>query len=100
MDKIQELMDSMARKREKPVNEKSEIGGGLTTSDGKEFDSHGVSAVRMILAGCSQECLKDFDKTELFDRLTENFIKSNTQKDLEDFMVHNVIIKLLNFITR
>ena len=99
MNKFEEFMASMARKRENPVNEKSEI-GGLTTSDGKEFDSHGVSAVRMLLAGCSQERLKDFDKTELFDRLTENFIKSNTEQDLKDFMAHNLAIKLLNIITR
>ena len=100
MDNLKELMASMARKREKPVNEKSEIGGGLTTSDGKEFDSHGVSAVRMLLAGCSQERLKNFDQTALFDRLTENFIKSNTEQDLKDFMAHNLAIKLLNIITR
>jgi hypothetical protein len=54
----------------------------------------------MLLAGCSQERLKDFDKTELFDRLTENFIKSNTEQDLKDFMAHNLAIKLLNIITR
>ena len=99
MNKFEEFMAFVARERKNPVNEKSET-GGLTTSDGKEFDSHGVSAVKMLLAGCSQEHLKHFDKAELFDRLTENFVKSNTEQDLKDFMTHNLAIKLLNFITR
>lgn len=100
MKTFEEFMASMARKRENPEEKKSEIGGGLTTSDGKKFDSHGVSAVKMILSGCSEERLNNFDKTELFDRLAENFIKSNTEQDLKDFMAHNLAIKLLNFITR
>lgn len=99
MNKFEEFMAFVARERKKTVNEKSET-GGLTTSDGKEFDSHGVSAVKMLLTGCSQEHLKRFDKAELFDRLTENFVKSNTEQDLKDFMTHNIAIKLLNFITR
>ncbi len=98
MKTFEEFMASMARKRENPEEKKSEIGGGLTTSDGKEFNSHCVSLVRMILAVCPEECLKDFDKTELFDRLTENFIKSNTKEDLKDFIAHNLTIKLLNMI--
>ena len=100
MKTFEEFMAFMARKRENPEEKKSEIGGGLTTSDGKKFDSHGVSAVKIILAGCSLEHLKDLDQTELFDRLTENFIKSNTKEDLKEFMAHNLAIKLLNMKTR
>jgi len=39
MKTFEEFMDSIARKRENPEEKKSEIGGGLTTSDNKKVDA-------------------------------------------------------------
>lgn len=100
MNKFEEFMASMASKRKKTVNEKSETGGGLKTSDGKEFDCIGVDAIKTALCGCPLETLKDIGKVELFDRLAENFIKANTKQDLDSFVKHQLIIKLAKIIFR
>lgn len=101
MNKFEEFMAFMAKKRvEESAKEKSELGGGLTTSDNKEVDGNCFNSVKMILAGCSNTRITNLGMDELFDRLTENFIKSNTEQDLKDFMAHNLAIKLLNIITR
>lgn len=75
-------------------------GGGLKTSDGKEFDCIGVDAIKTALCGCPLETLKDIGKVELFDRLAENFIKANTKQDLDSFVKHQLIIKLAKIILR
>lgn len=100
MNKFEEFMASMAKKRENHVNEKYETGGGLKTSDGKEFDCIGVDAIKTALCGCPLETLKDIGKVELFDRLAENFIKANTKQDLDSFVKHQLIIKLAKIIFR
>lgn len=37
---------------------------------------------------------------ELFDRLTENFIKTNTEEDIKHFVSHNIALKLADFLMR
>ena len=35
----------------------------------------------------------------LFDRLAENFIKSNTEKDIKKFVAHQAIVKMMSLFT-
>lgn len=83
--------------RENPEEKKSEI-GGLTTSDNKKVDDDCFNSVKMILAGCSKSRIRDLKMDELFDRLTENFIKANTEEDIKHFVRHNIVLKLANFL--
>lgn len=100
MKTFEEFMASIARKRENPEEKKSEIGGGLTTSDNKKVDDNCFNSVKMILAGCSKFRIRNLGMDELFDRLTENFIKANTEEDIKHFVSHNIALKLEDFLMR
>ena len=101
MNKIKEFMAFMAKKRtEESAKEKSELGGGLTTSDSKEVDGNCFNSVKMILAGCSKSRITNLGMDELFDRLTKNFIKANTEEDIKHFVSHNVALKLVDILAR
>lgn len=101
MDNIKEFTDFL-KKMEEDVVKDFGIPNmeSLTTSDGKEIDKHGMACIKMILAGCTVERMKQLQNEELFDRLATNFIKSNTKEDLEDLMRHTLAIKLANLIAR
>lgn len=43
--------------------------------------------------------LKDPEMNSLFDRLAENFIKSNTEKDIKKFVTHQAIVKMMSLFT-
>lgn len=101
MNKFEEFMAFMAKKRtEESAKEKSELGGGLTTSDNKEVDGNCFNSVKMILAGCSNSRITNLGMDELFDRLTKNFIKANTEEDIRHFVSHNVALKLVDILAR
>lgn len=101
MNKIKEFMAFMAKKRaEESAKEKSEIGGGLTTSDNKEVDGNCFNSVKMILAGCSKSRITNLGMDELFDRLTKNFIKANTEEDIKRFVSHKIALKLVDILER
>ena len=101
MNKIKEFMAFMAKKRaEESAKEKSELGGGLTTSDNKEVDGNCFNSVKMILAGCSKSRITNLGMDELFDRLTANFIKANTEEDIKNFVGHNIAVKLVDILAR
>ena len=40
--------------------------------------------------------LKDPEMNSLFDRLAENFIKSNTEKDINAFVKHHAIVGIMS----
>ena len=101
MNKFEEFMAFMAKKRaEESAKEKSELGGGLTTSDNKEVDGSCFNSVKMILAGCSKTRITKLGMDELFDRLTANFIKANTEEDIRHFVIHNVALKFVDHLAR
>lgn len=102
MNKFEEFMAFMAKKRvEESAKEKSELGGGgLTTSDNKEVDGNCFNSVKMILAGCSNTRITNLGMDELFDRLTKNFIKANTEEDIKHFVSHNIALKLVDILAR
>lgn len=101
MKTFEEFMASIARKRENPEEKNSEIGGGmLTTSDNKKVDDNCFNNVKMILAGCSNSRITNLGMDELFDRLTKNFIKANTEEDIKHFVSHNIALKLVDFLAR
>ena len=101
MNKFEEFMAFMAKKRvEESAKEKSELGGGLTTSDNKEVDGNCFNSVKMIRAGCSKSRITNLGMDELFDRLTKNFIKANTEEDIKHFVSHNIALKLVDILAR
>lgn len=101
MNNFKEFMAFMPKKRaEESAKEKSEIGGGLTTSDNKEVDGNCFNSVKMILAGCSKSRITNLGMDELFDRLTKNFIKANTEEDIKHFVGHNIAVKLVDILAR
>ena len=100
MNKFEEFMDFIAKKRtEESAKEKSEL-GGLTTSDNKDVDGNCFNSVKMILAGCSKTRITRLGMDELFDRLTANFIKANTEEDIKHFVSHNIALKLVDTLAR
>lgn len=54
----------------------------------------------MILAGCSKSRITNLGMDELFDRLTKNFIKANTEEDIKNFVGHNFALKLVDILAR
>lgn len=102
MNNFKEFMAFMAKKRaEESAKEKSELeGGGLTTSDNKEVDGNCYNNVKMILAGCSKSRITNLGMDELFDRLTKNFIKTNTEEDIKRFVSHKIALKLVDILAR
>lgn len=100
MNKFEEFMAFMAKKRvEESAKEKSEL-GGLTTSDNKEVDGNCFNSVKIILAGRSKSRITNLGMDELFDRLTKNFIKANTEEDIKHFVSHNIALKLIDILAR
>ena len=101
MNKVKEFMAFMAKKRaEESAKEKSELGGRLTTSDNKKVDGNCFNSVKIILAGCSISKITNMGIDELFDRLTANFIKANTEEDIWHFVNHSVALKFVDFLAR
>lgn len=100
MNKFEEFMAFMANNRaEESAKEKSDL-WGVTTSDNKEVNDNCFNNVKMILAGCSKTRITKLGMDELFDRLTKNFIKSNTEDDIRHFVSHNVVLKLVDILAR
>lgn len=100
MNKFEEFMAFIAKNHENPQESKSEIGGGLTTSDNKKVDGDLISIVKMILGGFTESRLRNLGQSEIFDRLARNFIKANTKDDLDEFIKHTISLKFANFIAR
>lgn len=100
MNYFEGIMVSIAKKRaEDPAKEKPEL-RGLTTSDNKEVDGYCFNDVKMLLAGCSKTRITKLGMDELFDRLTANFIKANTEEDIRHFVIHNVALKFVDILAR
>ncbi len=80
------------------------IRGGVKTSDGEVIETSGVDCVRLLLSGLpdDSELLEDkmLNLKDTFDRLTENFIKYNTKKDIMAFIRHQTVLKLMGAIMR
>lgn len=101
MKKFEEFLAFVAKQRaEESVEEKLDFRGGLTTSDNKKVDEHLFNSVKMALAGCSNSRITNLGMDELFDRLTKNFIKANTEEDIKHFVCHHFALKLVDILAR
>lgn len=101
MKKFKEFLAFVAKQRaEESAEEKSDFRGGLTTSDNKKVDEHLFNSVKMVLAGCSLPRIKELGKDEIFDRLAENFIKANTEKDIDQIVIHHLVLKMIDILAR
>lgn len=54
----------------------------------------------MILSGCDKFQLKRLGQYDIFKRLTENFIKANTEEDINKFVAHNITWKMMKIFMR
>lgn len=101
MDKVEEFEDFL-KQIEEDANKKFGIPKNecLTTSDGKEVSKQHYKCVKILLAGCTFDFLKSIESEELIDRLTENFIRTNTKADLDKFLEHHAKIKFMNLFGR
>lgn len=71
-----------------------------TTKDGQMWDGDKFDSVMCLLAECSTKMLKDIEKIDLFKRMTVNFIQSNTDADLKEYIKHRLTIELVDMITK
>lgn len=100
MDKINEFMNFLKKNRTKEKEERSRlIVEGLETSDGKSVSLIQFDALKLILSGCTDSMNKELGVEDLVDRMTKNFIKSNTEEDLGHFCQHNVALKIANLLS-
>lgn len=61
----------------------------------KDEERTAIEVIMMLLSDCTVEQLKKIDEYDAFLRMATNFIKSNTQEDVNLFVKHNTIFKLL-----
>ena len=81
----------MAKKAEESESTKDYI-----TADGIHVSKSCFDCVKIIFCGVPPYMLKDLDRDRLFDRLAENFIKSNTEKDINAFVKHHAIVGIMS----
>lgn len=100
MDKINEFMNFLKKNRTKENEERSPLMvDGLETSDGKSVGLIQFDTLKLILSGCTDSMNKGLGVEDLIDRMTKNFIKSNTEEDLEHFCKHHVALKIANLLS-
>ena len=100
MEKFYELLASMKAKIEEKQTRRTEMGGGLKTADGEDADEHMIECVIISLSSLPSEMLERLGRDKLFRRLAENFIRSNTEEDINSFVTHNLVTKMINKIFR
>lgn len=61
----------------------------------KDEERTAIEVVMMLLSDCTEEQLKKINEYDAFLRMATNFIKCNTQEDVNLFVKHNTIFKLL-----
>lgn len=67
----------------------------IKTKDGVEVSETKVDIVEMILSGCTETNMEMLEVRKDFQTLAEKFIGAITDKELEMFINHNIVIKLL-----
>ena len=87
----EDLTADMAKKAEESESTKDYI-----TADGIHVSKSCFDCVKIIFCGVPPYMLKDLDRDRLFDRLAENFIKSNTEKDINAFVKHHAIVGIMS----
>lgn len=90
----EDLTADMAKKAEESESTKDYI-----TADGIHVSKSCFDSVRIIFCDMPPYMLKDPEMNSLFDRLAENFIKSNTEKDIKKFVAHQAIVKMMSLFT-
>ena len=69
----------------------------LVTMDGKTMSEDGWMSVFMVLAGMTENTLREIGgerAIEVFSELTDNFILSNTKKNIDTFLTHTILVKI------
>lgn len=61
----------------------------------KDEERIAIEVIIMILSDCTIEQLKKINEYDAFLRMAKNFIDNNTQEDVNLFVKHNTIFKLL-----
>lgn len=95
MSKIKDLTADMAKKAEESESTKDYI-----TADGIHVSKSCFDCVKIIFCVVPPYMLKELDRDGLFDRLAENFIKSNTEKDIQAFVKHHAIVSMMSLLQR
>lgn len=72
----------------------------MKTADGEDASEYMIECVIISLSGLPPEMLERLGRDKLFRRLAENFIKSNTEEDINSFVTHNLVTKMINKIFR
>ena len=93
MSKFEDSMADMAKRAEESESTKDFI-----TADGIHVSKSCFDCVKIIICGVPPYMLKDLDRDSLFDRLSENFIKSNTEKDINAFVKHHAIVGIMSLL--
>ena len=70
------------------------------TKDGQEWSGDMFDAIMTTFTECSLKTLREMEKVELFKRLTVNFIQSNTDSDLREYVKHRAILKIMDIIIK
>ena len=90
-----DLTADMAKKAEESESTKDYI-----TADGIHVSKSCFDCVKIIFCVVPPYMLKELDRDGLFDRLAENFIKSNTEKDIQAFVKHHAIVSMMSLLQR
>lgn len=62
----------------------------------KDKEKQQVELVMIILSDCNEEQLKKINEYDAFKRMAINFVKNNTDDDIELLIKHNAIFRLIN----
>ena len=66
----------------------------IKTFDGEIVANEQIDCVAMILANCSETRMNLLGIREKFQTFAERFVSVLTQEEINEFIAHNVIIKI------
>lgn len=66
------------------------------TKDGVFVEKERIETVAMILANCSDDMMETLGVKERFMDYAERFIATLTNDELNDFLSHNLVVKIMH----
>lgn len=66
------------------------------TKDGVFVEKERIETVAMILANCSDDMMETLGVKERFMDYAERFISTLTNDELNDFVSHNLVVKIMH----
>lgn len=78
------------------MNEMNPLEKKVAKMKAEDLEQTRIEIVMMILSDCTESQLKKIDEYDAFKRMAINFIKNNTEEDIDLFIKHNTMFKIID----